>query len=199
MWDAATCAAVGDPLMGHTGPVFSVAVSPDGLQILSSSWDKTIQVWDVVTHAAVGPPLQGHVDCVRFAAFSPDDKQIMSGSDDQEIQLWNMVTCAAVGNPLEGHTDWVNSVAFSSDGKRIASGSHDHTIRLWDVPFAQPVPTREVDDPENAPSIRQLRYSGMHSSKLIFVFFKHAASHLTDGFHSFHPDLTLPKTHNAQR
>ena len=39
---------VSDPLtfMGHTGPVWSVAYSPDGKRIVSGSGDKTVKVWD---------------------------------------------------------------------------------------------------------------------------------------------------------
>jgi WD40 repeat protein len=33
-------------LKGHTGTVFSVAFSPDGLRIVSSSSDRTVKVWD---------------------------------------------------------------------------------------------------------------------------------------------------------
>ena len=32
----------------HSGPVYSVAFSPDGSKIVSGSADKTIKVWDMV-------------------------------------------------------------------------------------------------------------------------------------------------------
>lgn len=31
---------------GHTGPVFSVAWSPDGRKLASGSYDESIRVWD---------------------------------------------------------------------------------------------------------------------------------------------------------
>ncbi len=34
-------------LKGHTGPVMSVAFSPDGKRLASSSRDQTVKVWDV--------------------------------------------------------------------------------------------------------------------------------------------------------
>ena len=202
MWDAAICAAVGNPLMGHTGPVFSVAFSADGKRIVSGSLDKTIQVWDVATRAAVGDPLRGHTHWVRSVAFSPDGKQIVSGSDDNTIQVWDVATHAAVGNPLEGHTDRVKSAAFSPDGKRIVSGSSDNSIRVWDAPICQPVSTDEVDGPQvtlcSAPSTipptGQFEFSGMHLSN---AFFEHRVSCLTRTFHSLHSHLTPPGTRNA--
>ena len=34
---------------GHTGSVYSVAISPNGKYIVSGSWDKTIKLWDINT------------------------------------------------------------------------------------------------------------------------------------------------------
>ena len=133
LWDAATGAAVGEPLEGHTDRIMSVAFSQDGLRIASGSFDQTIRVWDAATGAAVGGPLEGHTHLVTSVAFSPDGLRIVSGSFDRTIRLWDAATGAAVGEPLEGRTDRVISVAFSPDGLRIVSGSIDKTIRVWDV------------------------------------------------------------------
>ncbi|KIM57759.1 hypothetical protein SCLCIDRAFT_129798 [Scleroderma citrinum Foug A] len=120
-------------LRGHTSSVLSVAFSPDGRHIVSSSADKTVQLWEAQTGGLVGNPLQGHTDSVLSVAFSPDGRHIVSGSRDKTIQLWDALTGGQVGNPLQGHTDEVFSVAFSPDGRHIVSGSRDKTIQLWDA------------------------------------------------------------------
>lgn len=56
---------------GHTGPVYTVAWSPDGTRIASASQDGTFQVWD----AGNGHPLLTYQDQARpvwAVAWVPD-------------------------------------------------------------------------------------------------------------------------------
>ena len=40
-------------LAGHTSTLAAVNFSPDGLRIVSGSWDKLLKIWDVQTGAEV--------------------------------------------------------------------------------------------------------------------------------------------------
>src|SRR6266581_4758698 len=119
------------------GEVHSIALSPDGQRIVSSSDDGTIRVWNATTGETEAGPFTGHTESVWSVAFSPDGQRIVSGSPDRTIRVWNATTGEIEAGPLTGHTRWVVSVAFSPDGQRIVSGSDDQTIRMWDATMGE--------------------------------------------------------------
>ena len=124
----------------HNSEVLSVAFSPDGSRIVSSSVDNTLRLWDAHTGEAIGEPLSGQRSWVSTIAFSPDSSRIVSvSSDDLTLRRWDTNTAAAIGKPLHGHESWVTSAAFSPDGSRIVSGSLDSTLRLWDANTGAPI------------------------------------------------------------
>ncbi|MBW4578917.1 MAG: NACHT domain-containing protein [Tildeniella nuda ZEHNDER 1965/U140] len=122
-------------LIGHTDWVWSIAFSPDGKTLASSSSDRTIKLWDVQTQQCY-KTLLGHAAAVRSIAFAastgkdPTSACLVSGSDDRTVRLWNENgDCLRM---LQGHTSWISAVAFSPKGGLLASGSEDQSVRLWD-------------------------------------------------------------------
>jgi WD40 repeat protein len=126
-------------LQGHSGPVSSLAISPDGKTLVSGSWDKTIKLWNLATGEQIRT-LTGHSEWVYSVAISPDGKTLASGGEDKTIKLWNLATGEQI-RTLTGHSDWVFSIAISPDGKTLASGSRDKTIKLWNLATGEQIRT----------------------------------------------------------
>jgi hypothetical protein len=118
---------------GHTGPVHSVRISPDGHWAVSggrwAGW--TLRLWDVVTGDCVRE-LKGHSKSVFTVAISPDGRWALSGGEDKTLRLWELATGECV-RMFEGHEENVRSVAISPDGRWALSGSRDNTVRLWEL------------------------------------------------------------------
>jgi WD40 repeat protein len=114
---------------GSSGPVTSLAFSPDGLKIVSGSKDGTLRLWDIQTGQEL-IKMNCQTVAVPCVAFSPQGSQIASGSEEGTVQLWSVQTGRELGK-LEGHAQAVTHVAFSLDGLLIASSSKDSDICVW--------------------------------------------------------------------
>jgi WD40 repeat protein len=124
-------------LQGHTHSVQSAAFSPDGMRIVTASWDRTARVWDARTGQVVAT--LAHRALITSAMFSPDGKRIVTASADQTARVWDARTGQVVARL--GHTDSVSSAAFSPDGMRIVTASDDQTARVWSAGTAQVLAT----------------------------------------------------------
>ncbi|HEX3044472.1 MAG TPA: metallophosphoesterase [Bacillota bacterium] len=122
-------------LEGHDGEIYCLAWLPDGLTLVSGSFDNSIRLWDIVAGKSV-QILNEHLNIVSSIACSPNGKNLCSGSFDHTIRLWEVGTGKEL-RILKGHTWGIFSVAYSPDGKKIASGSGDKTVRIWDVETGQ--------------------------------------------------------------
>ena len=61
-------------LIGHTGDIYALSVSPNGDQIMTGSADGTARLWDAKTGAPLHA-LKGHEKYVVEASYSSDGKQ----------------------------------------------------------------------------------------------------------------------------
>ncbi len=126
----------GDDDGKHEGSVCGVALTNDGLTLLSVSFDTPdVLVWDVsVARPRVIKRLKGH--SMGFYQGTPISATIgvdaqqwaVSGSKDGTVTLWRLDTAEAVHTLRHGSV--VGAVAFSHDARLCASGIND-AVKLW--------------------------------------------------------------------
>lgn len=141
-------------LTGHDERVWSVAWSPNGNYLASTSGDKSIRVWargntdsssntesssssssEADTKWVCVAKLEGvHTRTVRRVAWSPDGKQFASAGFDGIIGIWRPDEtgewdCVA---QLEGHENEVKCIAWNVGGTLLASCSRDRSVWIWD-------------------------------------------------------------------
>jgi len=118
-----------DRLVGHSGPVNSLALADAGRLLLSASDDESIRVWDTRTWRTVAV-LVGHSGYVREVAAR--GLVAVSGGEDHTVRVWDLSVgvCLAV---FDDHVSSVDHVAVSPDGMIAASAGRDNQVLLWDL------------------------------------------------------------------
>ncbi len=114
-------------LRGHTGQLFDIAFSPDGMRLATAADDGSVRVWDVrgaLQHALAVP--KGPT----FAQWTPDGALITAGADGIP-RLWD-----AAGKPrgeLTGNTQPINYLTLDAAGTHALAATTAGTARVWDL------------------------------------------------------------------
>jgi cytochrome c len=115
-------------LRGHGGPVRALALSADGRELVSASFDSTAILWSLGSGTAERV-LRFHEGALNAAAWLAGGRIATSGEDGR-IAIWQPGHERPV-RVLEGHTAPVVQLAASPDGQTLASASWDNTARVW--------------------------------------------------------------------
>lgn len=122
-------------LRGHGGPVRAVAVSPDGKQAISGSFDTSAIRWSLTRNVAE-QVMRFHDDAVNAVLWLKDGRIVTAGADAR-IAVWTQGR-QQPDTVFKGHKAPVAGLAVSPDGSLLASASWDHSVRLWPLAGGAP-------------------------------------------------------------
>jgi WD40 repeat protein/serine/threonine protein kinase len=143
---------------GHEGPVYAVAVAPDGQTVATAGYDKRVLIWrpaglrefeyeNVIFNETLPADRQaerrpltapqfltlaGHTAAVRSLAFDRSGKRLVSGGHDNTVRVWDAVTGRLL-KTLRGHDSWVRACLFAADDRAVLSAGYDQQVKRWDV------------------------------------------------------------------
>jgi len=127
-------------LMGHTGYVNSVTVSPDGSLCASGGKDGTAMLWDLSEGRHLSSLDAG--DIIHALVFSPI-RYWLCAATASTIKIWDLESKVCVDElkpdfpPTGGKNKAVPihciSLAWSANGNTLFAGYTDNIIRVWSV------------------------------------------------------------------
>ena len=135
VWDAATGKLL-HTLDGHGSPITALAYSPNGLDLVTVSYDHTGLVWSAPTGRLIHR-LIGHFFPIYDVNWSKDGRWIVTASQFT-AGLWN----AATGQLMfyvGPHAAPLTGAAFSPTGYQILTGSTDGTASIYDCQVCEPL------------------------------------------------------------
>ena len=140
-----------DQLSGHEGPVSSLAFAPNGGNLVSGSWDRTVRIWSIFSRTQTSEPLQLQAD-VLCVSVRPDSKQIAVSTLDGQLTFWSLsegtqetgldgrrdisggrkITDRRTAANVAG-TKSFNTVTYSADGSVVLAAGNSKYICLYSV------------------------------------------------------------------
>jgi len=151
----------------HTQAITSIAWSPDGTRVATSSTDNTVQIWDAATgeqrlRIALPEGITGNVfDWALAVKWLPGGDRIvvltgdrfLLGSQDFDMSIWDVDTGEQIDStelenalPPTAGEDSITSAAHYTTGQaiavspngRLATVGGNNTAVIWDAAFQNP-------------------------------------------------------------
>ncbi|MFX0138976.1 MAG: WD40 repeat domain-containing protein, partial [Candidatus Hodarchaeota archaeon] len=146
-----------------------VAISPNGLYIISGFREKSIKLWNFEKIEEEKQKIfEGHEAAVELIAISPDGKYIISSSRDGIINIWEFKS----KNIIYKLDDYSKSLIISPDGKYFIRGNDD-IFKIREFMTGKLVRTLKIEDHMNkftiSPDEKYIIYTDYHDIKVLEI------------------------------
>lgn len=145
VWALSNCKLKTD-LVGHTGYLNTVTVSPDGSLCASGGKDGTAMLWDLNEGKRLYSLEAG--DIIHSLVFSPN-RYWLCAATTSGIKVWDLESKVVVAELTPEFPElkenkrgkmptapYCISLAWSADGRTLFSGYTDGVIRVWEITSA---------------------------------------------------------------
>jgi len=137
VWNLTLC-KLRTNLIGHTGYVNTVTVSPDGSLCASGGKDGIAMLWDLTEGRHLSSLHAG--DIIHALVFSPV-RYWLCAATATSIKIWDLESKVEIDElrpeqPFQGKKSipiQCISLAWSADGSTLFAGYTDNVIRVWSV------------------------------------------------------------------
>ena len=140
-------AGTGEILKGHSGPVRSVAWSPDSKRLASAGDGLHIIVWGFGwLGGSQKAKVRAHTDLLTTLSFSNDGRRLAVGGLDKQVVLWDgedpkEESCMS----LAGHAQHLRLVQYLTEGTLISIAQNGQAI-VWDTTAALKLTEFQISD-----------------------------------------------------
>ena len=144
IWDCNEDFQVKRTYVGHSEGVRAISMRNDGIQFLSSAFDRYVRLWDTETGQAVATFTNRKM--AYQCKFHPKENNVfLAPSSDNKIYQWDTRT-GKICQEYNHHLQPVNSVTFFDDGAKFLSTSDDKKLLVWEYDI--PVPIKYIQEPD---------------------------------------------------
>jgi len=123
-------------------PSRELTVSPDGLQVVASSYAGTVTFFDA-TQGVLIESIHGHLNAAFGVSFSPDGRRLISGGGGREaVKVWDVSTRQELLT-LPGAGSFLPNADWSGDGQIIVAGT---PWQAWSAPSWEEIARAEAEE-----------------------------------------------------
>lgn len=152
MWRRGPSTAALIRTLGGSGSLAgAVAITEDGLRVLSGYEDGSLRIWDLATGQLLRG-LEAHEARINTLCIVPGMDSVLSASDDHTLRLWDLGTGQLIRTFI-GHRGRILGAVLLPDGGGALSASWDRTVRLWDLRTGALLKTLEATEPLDSPAV----------------------------------------------